>query len=706
VAFHQHDVDAARELECTEFREFCATVGPVRRPGDGSECFTRADGVARKNTASQRPYDAKRRMRVHETTRIGSHTVSRKVKRELARGARSGIRHSLARDANEIPGCEPTEGKSRRRNDDRSVIEADADVPAGTTHETPLPQSRRVLGDFDASLAFGHRLATYDARGATPSGEARGMIDRQDLGRVVIAEPFDERGVAVLARAGIEVVSCVGSPAAALHEALRDARGLIVRSETRVDGDLLARAPQLEVVARAGVGVDAIDVDAATAAGVVVVNTPGANTVAATEHTFAMMLAAYRHLAQANASVHASRWDRRNYVGNELFGKTLGIVGLGRIGGSVASRATAFGMRVVVYDPFVPASRGAALGLELVEFATLLESADVVSLHVPLTPQTRSLIDARALVHMREGAVLVNCARGAIVDPEALLHALDSGRLRGAAIDVVPEEPPPPDSPSARLVTHPRVVSTPHLSGSTHEAFERVALELAEDVVRVLGGRPPSGGVNVPVLSASSAQSAGGFVDLCFRMGAMLPQLFDHVLRQEIGIVLQGELAEIDAEPFVAALLAGCLRFVSDRRVTMVNATAVARDVGLRTMLVREGPLGPFRASLALAVEEHRIVGTVLPHGARIVEIDGFEVDAVAEGVMLLTRHRDVPGMVGRIGTILGEAHVNISTMQVARAQRGGSAMMVLAVDRGVGPKALNAIEAVEGIESVRLIEL
>jgi D-3-phosphoglycerate dehydrogenase / 2-oxoglutarate reductase len=532
------------------------------------------------------------------------------------------------------------------------------------------------------------------------------MVGRRDLGRVVIAEPFDERGVAVLTRAGVEVVSCVGSPADRLHEALRDARGLIVRSETRVDGDLLSRAPQLQVVARAGVGVDAIDVDAATAAGIVVVNTPGANTIAATEHTFAMMLATFRHIPQANASVHASHWNRSDYVGNELFGKTLGLIGLGRIGSSVASRAAAFGMRVIVYDPFVPASRGAALGLELVELDALLAAADVVSLHVPLTPQTRGLIDARALERMRPNAVLVNCARGAIVDLESLLDALDAGRLRAAAIDVVAEEPPPRDSLSARVVTHPRVVATPHVSGSTYEALERVALELAEDVVSVLGGRPPNSAVNVATLAAASAQAAGGFVDLCFRMGAMLPQLYDRVLREEIAIVLQGELAEIDAEPFVLALLVGCLRFVSDRRVTMVNASSVARDLGVRTMVVREGPLGPFRASLATAVEGHRIVGTVLPHGARIVEIDGFEVDAVAEGTMLVIRHRDVPGMVGRIGTILGDASVNISTMQVARTQRGGSAMMVLDVDRGVQREALNAIAAVEGIESVRSIEL
>lgn len=532
------------------------------------------------------------------------------------------------------------------------------------------------------------------------------MIDQRELGRVVIADPFDACGVDVLMRAGVEVVSCVGQPRDALYGALHEARGLIVRSETRVDGDLLARAPRLQVVARAGVGVDAIDVEAATAAGIVVVNTPGANTIAATEHTFAMMLAAFRQLPQAHRSVQEAKWERKKYVGHELFGKTLGVVGLGRIGSSVASRAGAFAMRVMVHDPFVPASRGAALGFELVELDALLAAADVVTLHVPLTPKTRGLIDARALARMREGAVLVNCARGAIVDGQALLEALELGHLRAAALDVLPEEPPPPNSLSARILAHPRVIVTPHISGSTHEAFERVALELAEDVVRVLGGRPPSGAVNAPTLSDAAAQVAGEFIDLCFRMGSMLPQLFNHVVREEIVLVLQGDLAEIDCEPFVAALLAGCLQFMSDRRVTMVNAAAVAREIGVRTVVMREGQLGPFRASLAIAVEEHRLVGTVLPHGARIVEIDGFEVDAVADGIMIVTRHRDVPGMVGRIGTILGTANINISTMQVARNRRDGGAMMVLDVDGAVEGPTLEAIAAADGIESVRLVQL
>ena len=532
------------------------------------------------------------------------------------------------------------------------------------------------------------------------------MVTRSSLGRVVVAEPFDERGVAVLREAGAEVVSVVGGPREALHEALREARGLIVRSETRVDAALLAVAPHLEVVARAGVGVDAIDVDAATAAGIVVVNTPSANTLAATEQTFALLLAAMRHVPQAHASVHAGKWERKPFVGHELHGKTLGIIGLGRIGTNVASRAAAFGMTVIAHDPYLAASRARALNVELCSLDELLARADVVTLHVPLSAQTRGMIERGALDRMRDDAVLVNCARGAVIDAEALLETLGRGRLRAVAIDVVPEEPPPPGSASARLLAHERVIATPHLGGSTYEALERIALELAGDVVRVLGGRPASGAVNAPMLEGADAERASAFVDLAHRLGALLPQLFDDALRQEIAVVLEGELEGLDADPFIAALLAGALPLVTDRRVTLVNAGAIARELGVRIAVSREPDASPFRSAFVVAAGDHRLVGTVLPHGARIVEIDGFEMDAVANGTMMLTYHRDVPGMVGRIGTILGEANVNISTMQVARNARGGQAMMVLEVDREIERPVVERIANIEGISAVRVVAI
>jgi D-3-phosphoglycerate dehydrogenase len=525
------------------------------------------------------------------------------------------------------------------------------------------------------------------------------MTSTQRSPRVVIAESFAEQGMQVLREGGIELESCVGSDRAHLVERLRDAQGLIVRSETRVDRELLAGAPQLNVVARAGVGVDAIDVEAATAAGIVVVNAPAANTLAATELTFALMLAALRNLSAAHALVREGRWERKQFIGRELFGKTLGIVGLGPIGSAVASRAAAFGMKLLASDPFVPPARARAMDVELVDLATLLARSDIVTLHVPSTPQTKNMIDAAALASLRDGALLVNCARGAIVDPDALLLALDSGRLFGAAIDVVAEEPPPAGSASARLLRHPRVVATPHLGGSTYEAQERIALELARDVVNVLMGRPARGAVNVPRQMHGDVERAGAFADLAFRMGRLFTQIIPDALKGEIALGLQGETAELDAEPFVAAVLAGALALVTDRRVSMANARAIGGELGVQVAVERDpGPSG----AIALASAGHRIVGTVTTSGPRIVEIDGFEIDAIPEGPMLLTRHRDVPGMVGRIGTILGEADVNISTMQVARRQRGGAALMILEVDREPGRDVLAKISAVNGVDDAR----
>ena len=344
---------------------------------------------------------------------------------------------------------------------------------------------------------------------------------RLSQARVVIAEPFAESGLAVLRERGIEIVSCVGKPET-LAAALADADGLIVRSETRVDRELLRQGPKLAVVARAGVGVDAIDVAAATDAGIVVLNTPGANTLAAIEQTFALMLALVRHVPAAVASLRAGVWDRKPFIGTELAHKTLGIVGLGRIGGGVAQRAAAFGMTLLATDPFISKARADAFGVELVPLDELLARADIVTLHTPLNAQTRGMIDAAKLALLQPHARIVNCARGGLIDETALLAALDAGTLAGAAIDVVATEPPPPDGPGAKLHKHPKVVSTPHLGGSTVEALERIAIELAQDVASVLlGGAAwlrstrPSRTVPTPIACARSSTSptawAGSF---------------------------------------------------------------------------------------------------------------------------------------------------------------------------------------------------
>ena len=524
--------------------------------------------------------------------------------------------------------------------------------------------------------------------------------------RVVVAEPFSETGLDVLRTSGIEVISCVGATRDELRAALADADGLIVRSETRVDRELLAGGPRLAVVARAGVGVDAIDVPAATESGIVVLNTPAANTLAAVEQTFALTLALARHLPDAVASLRAGRWERKPFVGIELHGKTLGIVGLGRIGGAVATRAQAFGMRVIAHDPFISSARAEALGVTLHPLDELLASADIVTLHVPLTAQTRGMIDAPQLAKLRPHALIVNCARGGVIEESALLAALDAGALAGAAIDVVAIEPPPPDGTGARLQRHPKVVATPHLGGSTYEALERIATELAHDVASVLLGGPAAAAVNAPIATGPDAEMVRPFVDLAYRLGKLYPQLADDASLPRFALVREGRLADVEPDALVTAFLSGLLQPTTDRRVTIVNARSIATELGL---VVEEhgGPgRGAFASSLRVTGGRTSLAGTIAPGGPRVIEIDGFEVDASPRGSLLITRHNDVPGMIGRVGTVLGEAKVNISTMQVSRRDAGGDALMILAVDRPAEASTLDALRAVPGISTVRALDL
>ncbi len=532
-------------------------------------------------------------------------------------------------------------------------------------------------------------------------------VPRLSGSQVVVAEAFSETGLAVLRDAGIDVVSVVGQPASALQAALATADGLIVRSETKVDRALLAFGPKLSVVARAGVGVDAIDVGAATDAGIVVLNTPGANTLAATEQTFALMLSLARHTPEAVASIRAGRWERKPFIGTELAGKTLGIVGLGRIGGAVAQRAAAFGMQLIASDPFISRSRAEALGAELMPLDDVLARADIVTLHVPLSHQTIGLIDAAKLARMQPHAYLINCARGGVIDEAALLLALDAGTLRGAAIDVVAEEPPPADGSGARLHRHPKVIATPHLGGSTVEALERIAIELAHDVASVLLGGPASAAVNAPIADGPDAAILRPFVDLAYRIGKLYPQLAESsALPETFSLVMEGQIAPLDAEPVVTAFLTGLLQQTTDRRVSIVNARGIAKELGVRVDVRSDERSNAFASTLRVSGGVTSIAGTCTYAGPRIVAIDGYEIDAIPQGSMLVTRHHDVPGMIGRVGTILGEAHVNVSTMQVSREDAGGDAIMMLATDRRVEAETIERIRSIEGLKSVRALEV
>jgi len=463
----------------------------------------------------------------------------------------------------------------------------------------------------------------------------------------------------VLEAADIEVVLQVGSSRAELATALREADGLIVRSETRVDRELLARGPKLQVVARAGVGVDAIDVPAATEAGILVLNTPAANTLAAIEQTFALTLALARHTVRANASILADRWERTPFIGTELAGKTLGIVGLGRIGGGVATRAAAFGMTLLASDPFVSQHRADALGVELVPLAELLRRADVVTLHTPLSAQTRGLIGPRELALMRPTALLVNCARGGIIDELALLAALDAGTIHAAAIDVVAYEPP-----------------------------------------------PPAGAVNAPVPDGPEAERLRPFVDLAHRLGRLYPQLAADSSLPPFEVVLEGQIAPLDAEPLVTAFLSGLLQTTTDRRVSIVNARAIAAELGITIAARGDDRPSSFLSTLRVAGGETTLVGTVAYGGPRLVAVDGFAVDSVPSGPLLVTLHYDVPGIIGGVGTILGNAGINISAMSVSRRDAVGNAAMILATDASPPADVVAAVRELAGVRSVRAVTL
>jgi len=524
--------------------------------------------------------------------------------------------------------------------------------------------------------------------------------------RVVVAEPFSETGLAVLRDRGIEIVSCVGRSRGELLAALATADALIVRSETQVDRELLAAGPGLSVVARAGAGVDAIDVAAATDAGILVLNAPGGNTVAAAEHTLGLMLALARHIPDAVASVQAGLWVRKSFVGSELFGKTLGIIGLGRIGGAVAARAAAFGMRVVVSDPFIAAARVETLGAKLIPLGDLLASADFVSLHLPLTNQTAGIIGAVQLAAMKPSAFLINCARGGLVDEGALIAALDDDRIAGAALDVFAEEPPPAGSVGARLQRHPKVVATPHVGGSTREAQERIATDLAHDIVGVLLSGIAAGAVNAPVADGPDADLARPYVDLAHRLGRLYPQLADDPKLSSFALVLEGAIARIEAAPLVTAFLAGLLQATTERRVSIVNARAIAAEVGITVDERAEPRPGAFASSLRVTGGAMSLAGTVAFGGPRIVELDGLSIDVIPSGSMLMTRHRDVPGVIGKVGTILGEAQINVSTMQVSRSDEGGDAFMILSTDRPADAETLERLRALPGISHVKSVEI
>jgi D-3-phosphoglycerate dehydrogenase len=517
---------------------------------------------------------------------------------------------------------------------------------------------------------------------------------------VHVADPLAEDGL-VLLRERCDVRITTGLNEADLAARLADVDALIVRSETKVTAKILDAAPRLAVVGRAGVGVDNIDVPAATAHGVYVVNAPLGNIVSAAEHALALALALLRRITDADRSVRAGEWTRSKFIGRELRGKTLGLIGIGRVGSEVARRAAAFEMRVIAHDPFATEASARGAGAQLVELEDLLRSADVISLHTPLTEKTRNLINADSLAKMKRSAVIVNCARGEVVDLAALAAALEAGTIAGAALDVYPNEPLPADSP---IRGAPRTVLTPHIAGSTAEAQVNVAVDVVGQILDVLDGHPARFAVNAP---RPPADEAGGSAWLrCGeRIGALVAQLLDE-RPAKLQLAYAGKLLELDAEPLRAAVVKGLLETFSAERVNLVNALAIARTRGLVIEERRDTEAPRYAALLTVRVGSTEVAGTLVQGEPRIVLIDGFWVDVPVEGHLLLTKHQDKPGLVGRVGTLLGEHDVNISSMQVGRLHARGEALMILTLDDPVPDEVRARIGAFADVDRVRTARL
>jgi D-3-phosphoglycerate dehydrogenase / 2-oxoglutarate reductase len=526
--------------------------------------------------------------------------------------------------------------------------------------------------------------------------------------RVLLSDPLGEEGLARLReQAELEVVARPGLKPAELREALHGFDALIVRSGSKVTADVLEGADRLRVIGRAGIGVDNVDVDAATKKGIVVMNTPGGSNVTTAEHAITLLLALARYVPQAAAAVRAGRWERSKWLGTEVCNKTLGIVGLGNIGAIVAERAVGLRMKVVAYDPFVTPEVAARLRVELVTLDEMWQRADFVTVHTPLTAETRGLIGRDALARMKKGVRIVNCARGGIVDEAALADAIRSGHVAGAALDVLEQEPPPPDLPLLQLE---RVICTPHLGASTGEAQVNVAVAIAQQVADFLCRGIIQNAVNVPSLSPEALQVVRPYLLLAEKLGALQAQLLADPPR-EITVQASGEVAEREIRSLTASVLRGLLGQLLESAVNYVNAPAIARERGIKVIESRAPGTSDYVNALVVTVRTPSrtsvIEGAVFGSDTvRITKLDGFRMEAVPDGFVLMLHNRDVPGVVGRVGTLLGERGINIAGIELGRDRVGGMAISMIHVDQTVPSAVLEELRTLPPIVSAQLLRL
>ncbi|MGB2751924.1 MAG: phosphoglycerate dehydrogenase [Pyrinomonadaceae bacterium] len=525
--------------------------------------------------------------------------------------------------------------------------------------------------------------------------------------KVFIADDVNEEKLAPLVAAGIDVVKETKLDDAALADRLKDADGVIVRSATHITAELMDAAKNLRVIGRAGVGVDNIDVKAATQRGIVVMNAPDGNTITTAEHTIALLVSMARNVPQAHAKLQSGVWDKKSFVGVELNGKTLGVIGLGRIGKHVAQIARGFGMQIVAFDPFTSADQAKELGIETGTLDEVFAKADFLTIHTPVTDETRGIIGKDAFAKVKKGVRLVNCARGGLVDENALLEAIENGTVAAAALDVFSTEPLPSDS---SLLGNPRIITTPHLGASTTEAQEGVALTVAEQMRDYLIDGTLRGAVNAPSMAAAEVEALQPFIDLAERLGRFQAQLLEDGAISNVRLEYTGALATTDAAPVTRAFLAGLLRNVSTR-VNVVNALLIAEERGISVTTSYTTAGKTINADILTSVTstdgEQTASGLVFANGeGRITGIGSFSIEAVPHGCMLIVKNRDVPGVIGELGTILGENGVNISRFYLGRQQKGGEALAVVEIDSALEETVLDKLREINAVILVKQVSL
>ena len=523
--------------------------------------------------------------------------------------------------------------------------------------------------------------------------------------KVLISDKMDPNAAKIFAERGCDVDVITGKTPEELKAIIGQYDGLAIRSATKVTKEILDAAPNLKVIGRAGIGVDNVNIPYASSKGVVVMNTPFGNSITTAEHAIAMIMALARQIPEADRRTQAGEWPKNDFMGIEVTGKTLGLIGAGNIGSIVASRAQGLKMKVIAYDPFLTEDRAIEMGIEKVDLYTLLSRADFVSLHTPLTDQTRNILSRERLENAKPGIRIVNCARGGLIDEVALKDLLLSGQVAGAALDVFEKEPPAPDHP---LFGTPGFICTPHLGASTTEAQVNVALQVAEQISDFLVNGGVTNALNMPSLSAEEAPKLKPYMALAEKLGSLVGQL-SHGNLEKISIEREGAAASLNGKPITGAVLAGFMRRYSDS-VNMVNAPYLARERGLDVREVRHDREGVYHTLVRVTVETSQgprsVAGTLFGDAApRLVEIFGIGIEADLAGHMLYIVNEDAPGFIGRIGTLLGQAGINIGTFHLGRRQAGGEAVLLLSVDQPINEELVQQAAKIEGVKMVKALE-